>query len=151
MNTMAITWLVLMIVFLIVEAATAGLTSIWFAFGALIALAGELLHAPLWLQIVLFIVASVAALLVTRPLAKKYVNQKIQPTNADMVIGAEARVIERIDNIEGTGAVAIGGKIWTARSVAGEPIEKDSLITIRKIEGVKLMVEAQSAMRTVQQ
>ncbi len=151
MNTMAITWLVLMIVFLIVEAATAGLTSSWFAFGALIALAGELLHAPLWLQIVLFIVASVAALLVTRPLAKKYVNQKIQPTNADMVIGAEARVIERIDNIEGTGAVAIGGKIWTARSVAGEPIEKDSLITIRKIEGVKLMVEAQSAMRTVQQ
>lgn len=151
MNTMTIFWIALMVVFLIVEGATAGLTSIWFAFGALIALVGELLHAPLWLQITLFIIASVAALLVTRPLAKKYVNQRIQPTNADMVIGAEARVVERIDNIKGTGAVAVGGKIWTARSGAGEPIEKDSLITVRKIEGVKLIVEPQSAARTVQQ
>lgn len=149
MSTMTIVWLALIVVFLIVEGATAGLASIWFAFGALIALAGELLHAPLWLQIALFIVASVAALLVTRPLARKYVNPKIQPTNADMVIGVEARVTERIDNIEGTGAVAVGGKIWTARSAAGELIEKDSLITVRKIEGVKLIVDPQSAARTV--
>lgn len=151
MSTMTMVWIALMVVFLIVEGATAGLASIWFALGALVALAGERLHAPLWLQITLFIVASVAALLVTRPLARKYVNAKIQPTNADMVIGVEARVTERIDNIEGTGAVSAGGKIWTARSATGDSIEKDSLIIVRKIEGVKLIVEPQHVLRTIQQ
>ena len=90
-----------------------GLISIWFALGALAALVSALLHAPLWLQIVWFLVVSIAALALTRPLAKKYINAKTQPTNADMLIGQECVVTETIDNVLGMGAVTVGGKIWT--------------------------------------
>ena len=113
---MALIWLIAMIVLLIVEAVVPGLVSIWFALGALAARIAAILHAPMWLQLVWFFVVSIAALVLTRPLAKKYVNGRVKPTNADMILGKECVVTEEIDNIRGTGAVTVGGKVWTARS-----------------------------------
>jgi membrane protein implicated in regulation of membrane protease activity len=138
---MALVWLIAMIVLLIIEAAIPGLVSIWFAIGALAALISALFKAPLWLQIVWFLVVSIATLCLTRPLAQKYVNSRVQPTNSDALIGKDCLVTEDINNLEGTGAVKIEGKIWTARAenedehyVAGE------VVKAVRIEGVKLIV-----------
>ena len=143
-DNMSIVWVLIMVVFLVVEAATAGLTCIWFAIGALAALIAALFGAPIWLQLVWFFVVSVVTLYFTRPLVLKYVNSRSQPTNADMVIGKEALVTEAIDNVESAGAVAVGGKVWTARSENGEPIEVGSIVTVLRIEGVKLIVSAKN-------
>ena len=97
-------WLGAMIVFGILEAVTAGLVSIWFVCGSAAALLGAALGAALWLQMVLFLVVSAAALAATRPLARKMRTEAV-PTNLDRVIGAAARVTEEIDNDAGTGAV----------------------------------------------
>ena len=143
-DNMSIVWVVIMVVFLVVEAATAGLTCIWFGIGALAAPIAALFGAPIWLQLVWFFVVSVVTLYFTRPLVLKYVNSRSQPTNADMVIGKEALVTEAIDNVESAGAVAVGGKVWTARSENGEPIEVGSIVTVLRIEGVKLIVSAKN-------
>ena len=113
-----------------------------FALGAFAAMISAILRAPLWLQIVWFFVVSIVSLVLTRPLVKKYVNSKAQPTNADMVIGKECRVTEDIDNIAGTGAVSVGGKIWTARTESDEvKASVGELMTAVRIEGVKLIVK----------
>ena len=141
LSNMSIVWVVLMVVFLVVEAATAGLTCIWFAIGSLAALIAALFDAQLWLQIVWFLVISFVTLYFTRPLVKEYVNSRSQPTNADMVIGKEALVTEDIDNVEATGAVSVGGKVWTARSADGGRIKSGAVVSVLRIEGVKLIVE----------
>lgn len=135
-------WLVLMVVLLIVEAVAPGLVSIWFALGALGALLSAILGAPLWLQVIWFLLISVVSLLLTRPLARKYVNSKTTPTNADMLIGQECVVKEAIDNVLGLGAVTVGGKVWTARTE--DPNIKAPVgqtMTVVRIEGVKLIVK----------
>ena len=138
---MALIWLIAMIVLLIVEAVVPGLVSIWFALGALAALIAAILHAPMWLQLVWFFVVSIAALVLTRPLAKKYVNSRVKPTNADMILGKECIVTEEIDNIRGTGAVTVGGKVWTARMENdGETAAVGEVLKTLRIEGVKLIV-----------
>ena len=134
-GSMTAVWLVLMVVLLIIEGAVPGL-------GAFAAMISAILRAPLWLQIVWFFVVSIVSLVLTRPLVKKYVNSKAQPTNADMVIGKECRVTEDIDNIAGTGAVSVGGKIWTARTESDEvKASVGELMTAVRIEGVKLIVK----------
>lgn len=139
MNTF---WVGAIVVFLLVEAAAPGLVSIWFAFGAAAGLVSSLFNAPVWLQFVWFAVVSVVCLFLTRPFAKKYVNSKTTPTNADMVIGADCVVTERIDNTSGSGAVSVGGREWTARSAEPAAVfEKDSIVTVLRIEGVKLIVK----------
>ena len=138
---MTAVWVILIIVFLIIEGAAPGLVSIWFALGALAALIASLLGAQVWVQALWFVVVSVLALAATRPLAKKYVNSRTQPTNADMLIGRDCVVKERIDGLAGTGAVSIGGKLWTARSAEQDGvIEQGSVAVVEKIEGVKLIV-----------
>lgn len=140
---MAAFWLAAVIVLLVVEGAVPGLVSIWFAIGALAAFIAALVHAQLWLQIVWFLVISLATLGLTRPLAKKYVNGKVQPTNADRLIGKDCVVTEKIDNLQGTGQVNAGGMSWTARSAEeGLCFEKGSVVTVCRIEGVKLIVSA---------
>ena len=141
-------WAVAVVAFVILELATVGLASIWFAIGALAALIATLLGAPLWLQIVLFAVVSIATLLLTRPLAKKYINSRATATNADRVIGKRAVVKERIDELAGTGAVLADGKMWSARTVDGAAAESGDIVTVREIRGVKLIVERQSAAET---
>lgn len=139
--SMNVVWLIAMVVLLIVEGLAPGLVSIWFALGALAALVSSLLGAPVWLQIVWFFVVSIATLVLTRPLAKKYVNARVQPTNADIVIGKEGLVTEEINNVLGTGAVTVLGKVWTARSAEDEVLPAGSTVKILRIEGVKLIVE----------
>ena len=139
---MTVVWLVAMIVLLVIEGVVPGLISIWFALGALAALVSALLHAPLWLQIVWFLVVSIAALALTRPLAKKYINAKTQPTNADMLIGKECVVRESIDNVLGAGAVSVDGKVWTARTENDDiKVPEGSRAVVIRIEGVKLIVK----------
>lgn len=138
--TMTTLWLIVMVLFLVVEAVTVGLVCIWFAAGALAALLCAIFGGGVWLQVVLFLVVSAVTLYFTRPLVKKYVNAKVEPTNADIVIGKECRVTETIDNIEGTGAVYVDGKTWTARSENDETIQKGTLVTALRIDGVKLIV-----------
>lgn len=139
---MPLLWLIALVVFLIVEAIVPGLVSIWFAVGALAALLAALFHAPFWLQVVWFLVVSVAALALTRPLARKYVNARTTPTNADRILGKECVVREAISNLEGTGAVAVDGKVWTARLAQDdETAAPGEVVIVRRIEGVKLIVE----------
>ena len=138
---MTIFWAAASVVFVVVELATVGLASIWFALGSLCALIAALLGAPVWLQIVWFVIISVAALVSTRPLVRKYINGKTQATNADRVIGRTAVVKERIDDLAATGAVLADGKMWSARTVDGSAVEAGTLVTIRAIQGVRLIVE----------
>ena len=137
-------WIAAIIVFGVVEAATAGLTSIWFVLGSVAALIAAVCGGPVWLQIVLFFVVSIATLAVTRPLVTRLMKKDIKPTNADRVLGGTARVTEQIDNDVPTGAVYIDGKTWSARSADGRIIEKDAMVRILRMEGVKLYVEKES-------
>ena len=135
-------WVVALVVFLIVEAVTAGLVSIWFVFGSLVALICAALGAAVWLQIFWFVIVSVATLVLTRPLVKRYVDSRSVATNADRSIGRAAVVTERIDNLAATGAVNLDGVVWTARSTDDAvAIEAGERVTVRAIEGVKLIVE----------
>lgn len=140
-----IVWLVLLLIFAASEAVTVGLTSIWFAAGALAALIAALLGGALWIQIALFLAVSVLCLLAVRPLAKKHLNNKVEATNADRAIGQEAQVTEDIDNIHGKGAVTIRGVAWTARSEDGGPIAAGTMVKVLRIEGVKVFVEPVAA------
>lgn len=142
-SNMAVFWGAAAVVFLAVEAATVGLASIWFAIGSVCALIASLLYAPLWLQVAWFALISALTLVLTRPLAKKYINARSEPTNADRVIGMSCRVTERIDNLSGTGAVSADGKIWTARTRDGAIVEPGSVVRVVEIQGVKLIVSAQ--------
>ncbi len=138
---MTMLWLVVMVVLLIVEGVVPGLVSIWFAAGALMALLVALWDLPLWVQFAVFLVVSLVLLVLTRPLAKKYVNARITPTNADRIVGSDCVVTEEIDNLQGTGAVAADGKVWTARmdTVDGKA-PKGSVVRALRIEGVRLIV-----------
>ena len=134
--SMAVVWLIAMAVFLIVEGIVPGLVSIWFALGALAALIAAMVGAPLWLQLVWFVLVSIAALALTRPLARKYVNGRVTPTNADRILGRECVVREAIDNLRGTGAVAVDGKVWTARMLKdNETAREGAIVVARRIAG----------------
>ena len=133
-------WGAAIVLFLILEAVTVGIVSIWFALGSICALIAALLDAPVWLQIGWFALVSILTMILTRPIVKKYVNGKKQPTNADRVIGMKATVRERIDNLAGEGSVFCDGKEWSARSEDGSIITSGSVVTVKAIEGVKLIV-----------
>ena len=140
--SMTAVWLVAMIVLLIIEGIVPGLVSIWFAIGAFAAMISAILGAPLWLQVLWFFAASILTLCLTRPFAKKYVNSRATPTNADMLIGKECVVTEAIDNVLGTGAVTVGGKVWTARTEEPDgKAETGKVMTVVRIDGVKLIVK----------
>ena len=142
METMQkVVWLVLLLLFAVGEAVSVGLTSIWFAAGALAALVAALLGWALWIQIALFLVVSLLCLRAVRPLARRHLNDKIEPTNADRVIGDEAQVTQDIDNIRGRGAVIIRGMTWSARSEDDSLIPTGTMVRVLRIEGVKVFVE----------
>ena len=137
----AFIWLALVVIFAVIEAITSGLTVIWFAIGAVFALICAALSGPIWLQLVLFVAVSLICLLLVRPLAKKNLKGKTVATNADAVIGKEAKVTEDIDNVSGKGAVSVGGVIWSARSEDGSSIPSGTDVKVTRIEGVKVFVE----------
>ena len=135
------TWLLLTAVLLGIEALTAGLTTIWFAGGAAAALICTFLGGPVWLQTGVFAAVSLVLLLLTRPLALKYMKKGSGQTSLDRMIGQEVLVTEQIDNIRGTGEVQVDGQFWMARSVDNDQIiEKGEIAMIRSIQGVKLIV-----------
>lgn len=134
-------WLLLLIVFLVVEVVTVGLTSIWFALGAVFAAITSALNFSVPVQIIVFIVSSVLFIVFTRPLAVKFFKNKRVKTNYEGVIGQSAKVTETINNIENKGTVIINGLEWTAKSEDDSIIEKDSVIEVVKVEGVKVIVK----------
>ena len=137
-----IVWLVLLLLFAGGEAVSVGLTSIWFAAGALAALIAALLGGALWIQITLFLAVSLLCLAAVRPLAKRLLNSRVEPTNADRVVDQTASVTETIDNEAGRGQVSVLGQVWTARSELGVVIPAGSQVKVLRIEGVKVYVEA---------
>ena len=138
---MEILWLILLVAFAIVEGVTVSLVSVWFIGGAAAALIAALCGAEVWLQVVLFFGVSIVLLLCLRPLSKRLLKQKKVATNADSNIRKEAIVTEEIDNLQGKGAVKIAGVEWSARSEDGSVIEKDAVVRILRIEGVKVCVQ----------
>lgn len=136
----AIIWLVLMVVFLIAEASTVALISLWFAAGSLAALLVNLLGAPVWLQVAVFLVVSTALLASLRTLVQKYLNPKLIRTNVDAVVGSRGYVLSDIDNVSATGTVKLGSMEWTARSATGQIIKAGTLVQVDRIEGVKAFV-----------
>ena len=138
--SLAIIWLIVLVVCLVAEIATLGLTSIWFAGGALLALLIAMIGGPLWLQVLVFLVASIVLLIVTRPIAAKYFNKNREKTNVNSKLGKQAIVTVTIDNLKGEGQIVTEGMEWTARSLDSTIIEEGSVVTIEKIEGVKAVV-----------
>lgn len=135
-------WVVLVIVFIVVEIISLGLTSIWFAIGALAGAIAAGFGAPIWLQCILFIVVSAIALGSTRGLATKYLNNKLEKTNAEGLVGDTVYVIEEIDNKKATGKIRVRDLEWTARAVSDDQIiPKDAKVVVREIQGVKCIVE----------
>ncbi|MEZ3496420.1 MAG: NfeD family protein, partial [Lachnospiraceae bacterium] len=126
--TLTVIWVVLLIVFLVLEAVSVQLVSAWFAVGALAALIANLCGLHVVWQIVLFLAVSAICLVATRPLVKKLTAAKIQKTNADRCIGAEAVVLEEINNLEPTGQVKAVGNVWTARSADNSVIPKGAVV-----------------------
>ena len=144
MEQMEIIWLALTAVLLIIEIATLGLTTIWFAAGALFAFFAAFLGMNQGIQIGVFVVVSVVLLFFTRPLAVKYLNTKTMKTNTEALVGKTARVIVDINNLKSQGQVVINGLEWTARSSDDTVVFKiGDAVTIVGIEGVKLIVEGQ--------
>lgn len=142
MNTAAtVMWLVLLVFLIIIELMTMGLTTIWFACGALVAAVASGLGAPIYIQLVLMVVVSVLMLMFTRPVAMKYFNKDREKTNVDALIGEKAIVTGDIDNVEGVGQVSVSGQIWTARSEDDSiMIKRAEVVEIVAVSGVKLIV-----------
>ncbi|MDD6620444.1 MAG: NfeD family protein [Eubacteriales bacterium] len=140
-NTVYIIWAVAIIVFGIAEAATAQLVSIWFVIGAVAGLISAFCGANFYVQLIVFIAVSVLALVITRPLVKKYIKPKKEHTNADRVLTQDGIVVEEINNTLGKGQVKVDGKLWTARSENGDIIPEGSIVKTEKISGVKLIVK----------
>ena len=141
MNIWAVVWLILLILFVVLEALTVSMVSTWFAGGALIALIVCLIGGPQWLQMLVFFTVSIVLLALLRPLARKYFQPKLTKTNADALLGTTCLVVEDIDNLAGTGRVKVGDVTWSARSEKGEAIPAGKQVTILKIQGVKVYVE----------
>lgn len=141
MNLMVWLWLGGVALFGVVELLTEGLVSVWFVVGALAALAVSVAGGSVAVQMLTFAIVSAAALILTRPLVRRFMTRPPVPTNSDRVIGALAEVTETIDNRRASGAVYVDGKTWTARSAGGGVIPAGERVRVRRIEGVKLLVE----------
>ena len=141
-NVQAVVWLVILVVLLAVQAVTLGLTTIWFAGGALASFGMAIAGTEVFWQIVVFCIVSVVLLIVTRPAAVRYMNRGHVKTNAESLIGEIAVVTETIDNLAGTGQARVKGQYWTARATREDAqIEDGKTVKIKEIKGVKLIVE----------
>ena len=145
LNTMVWLWLAVVALALILEASTMSLVSVWFAMGALVTVFAAYGGMPVTGQLLIFVSVSIATFFAARPLTRRFLDPHITPTNADRLLGAEARVTEEIDNAAPSGAVYVDGKTWTARSSGGERIPAGELVEIERMEGVKLIVRPRAA------
>lgn len=144
-----IIWLILMVAFLLTEAATVAMVSLWFAAGSLAAMVASLLGAPIWLQVALFLAVAAVLLASLRPLVRKHFTPRLSRTNVDAVVDSQGYVTSDIDNVAATGTVKLGAMEWTARSADGSPIPRGTLVKVEKIEGVKAFVSPVKITETV--
>lgn len=136
-----IAWLGLLIVLLVIEIITVGLTSIWAAGGALAALLLNILGFTLAWQIVAFFLVTFVLLYFTRPFAVKFINTQREKTNYEGIIGKTIRIAERVDNLSQTGMAVVNGQEWTVRAEKdGISLEPETLAKVVNISGVKLIV-----------
>lgn len=140
MNWAGLIWFILLVVFLLAEAASVAVVSLWFAAGALVAMVASWLGAQLWLQVVLFVLVSGALLAALRPIIKKLFKPKLTRTNVDAVIGSAGMVTGSINNALSQGQIKLGAMEWTARSTSGEPIGVGTQVVVDRVEGVKVFV-----------
>lgn len=142
MEKVFIFWIGLLVIFLLVEIATVGLTSIWFAGGALVAGVVCIVGGPLWLQVVLFFVVSFVLLYFTRPWALRFVKPKNVKTNYEELEGKTVRILETVNNIEGTGRAIYNGMEWSARAERDDvTFEVEELAQVLRVQGVKLILQ----------
>ena len=134
-------WLILAIVLGVVEAASVQLMTIWFAVGAVVSIIPAVMGASLPVQFIVFLAVSTILLIATRPFAKKFLNVKKTKTNSDRVIGKVGVVVHKIDNTMEEGRVLVSGLDWSARSEDGEIIEEKEQVIVKRIDGVKVIVE----------
>ena len=144
-----IIWLILMVAFLLTEAATVAMVSLWFAAGSLAAMVASLLGAPIWLQVALFLAVAAVLLASLRPLVRKHFTPRLSRTNVDAIVDSQGYVTSDIDNVAATGTVKLGAMEWTARSADGSPIPRVTLVKVEKIEGVKAFVSPVKITETV--
>lgn len=141
MDVEATVWLGAMLVLIVIELATLGLTTIWFAGGAAVAFVAALLGANVIVQAILFFIVSALLLIFTRPFAARYINRGHVSTNVEAIPGKTAVVIEEISNLNGTGRVRLDGNEWMARTEEEDQvIEKEKLVHVLRISGAKLIV-----------
>ena len=134
-------WLIALVTFIVIEIATMGLTTIWFAGGALVALVLALVEVSFYVQLGVFLVISIILLVCTRPLAVKFFNGKREKTNIDSIIGKQAIVVAEIDNLKEEGQVILNGMEWSARAYEEEKvISAGAVVEVKEVQGVKLMV-----------
>lgn len=137
----AIMWLIAVVVFIGFEIATMGLYTIWFAGGSVVAFFVAWFGFGFWPQMISFLVVSAILLFFTRPILQKKLGKGKELTNADRLVGEKVKVIERIDNNNGTGRVIVNGQEWMARAVDAQDVfEADTFTKVQAIEGVKLIV-----------
>lgn len=140
MNWAAVFWLVMIVLFLMVEASTVTLVSLWFAAGSLAAMLVALTGAGIGFQVTVFVIVAAVSLTALRPLVRKHIKPKLTKTNVDAVVGTTGLVTTPIDNVSAVGQVKLGAMYWTARSVSGDPIAEGTLVKVERIEGVKAIV-----------
>lgn len=144
-----ILWLALIIIFVVVEIATVGLTSIWFAGGALAALLVQWIGLNIYVQILVFIIVSAVLMIFTRPWALKYFKPGLVKTNYETVVGENVCLTEDVDNMKGTGTGVYKGQEWTVRAYeAGKTFEAGEIVTVKEIRGVTLYVIESQQMPT---
>lgn len=136
-----IIWILISAGLLLIEIITLGLTSIWFAIGAIAAAIVSYMGCGIWVQLAVFLVVTAVTLIVTRPMAHKFLNSRVTKTNVEELIDKTGIVTENIDNVNGHGAVKLDGMEWTARSIDDSKISKDQRVKVCKVSGVKLIVK----------
>ncbi|MBO4897938.1 MAG: NfeD family protein [Clostridia bacterium] len=144
MTDMMVFWIVLACACLILEVATVNLVSIWFVAGAVAAIIATALGAPVWLQVVIFVIVTAICLIFTMPAAKRLLQKSKSPTNSDRIIGKEAVVTKEINNIKGEGQVKVLGSIWSAVSEDESVIPEGEMVEVVEIRGVRAVVKKRS-------
>lgn len=134
-------WLIVFVALLLIEIATLGLTTIWFAGGAIAAFLAAYIGFGLTIQVVVFLSVSIVLLIFTRPIVKNAFNQKRERTNAEALIGQRAIVLEEINTLQNKGRVEVNGLEWSAKTDESDVIKVNTIVLIKGIQGVKLIVE----------